>query len=494
MSIVDSQTEQFRYVRVQDDLHGMTVDGSGSLVLACSPNATRNTMHFAINGIVEDHAYGRFNFHRDGSLKGKIVVIANPAEMGVPAGFNQVDTWFRMGAKVNDDGTLTRQLNAGHANVVVPVGTKVPAGMNAVFYDGSVEGRDTAVAKTLAEQNVVQHVVGFRAWADSNEADAPKWARDTAQQIYGDNFAYIHIGMHDTSPDGNMDSVGIGNWVDQFQQAGTTMFVDDNGISRDYISAMEVRKRAHSDLTGHFVSELSSQERERCGKFYDALATKLERDMSRAHEVQAVAVTKEDVRREKFIAIEEALLGLTPSGEIYMANATAPAGMEKLRVHDFVYRLLDAEVNANTQVWIQGRTIDWQPIASSPLRDVFFEAQGNTPSGIMPPPLPVEPTMAQQANNAMLALSTAIKNNQAVNVLGELLDAAVKKTAMSCQESQTSPSEQTVRSLSHFGSTIKSIALLDGDMATLSNVESLMSKAEHEWKTIQPKQELAFSF
>lgn len=488
------KTEEFRYVRVQDDLHGMTLDASGNLLLASSPTAARNTMHFAINGIVEDHVYGHFNFHRDGSLKGKIVIIADPVEMGLPAGFNQVDTWFRMGAQTNDDGTLTRTLNAGHASVVVPVGTRVPAGVNAVFYDGTVEGRDVAVAKTLAAQNVVQHDIGFRSWTDSNEAAAPKWARETAQKIYSENAAYIHIGMHDTSPDGSMDTIGIGNWVDQFQRAGTTTFVDDNGISQNYIPAMEARKRAHSNLIGHFVSELSSQERARCGQFYDSLVSTLNRDMSRAHEVQKIAVIKEDARREKFIAIEKSLLKLTPSGEIYMANAEVPSGMEKLRVRDFVYRLLDDEVKADTKVWIHGRTIDWQPIAMSPLRDVFFEVHGQVPPVVMPPPLPVEPTMAQQAHNAMLALSTAIENNQPVNVLGELLDTAVKKTALNFQEGQASPSEQTMRSLSQFGSTIKTMALLDGDMATFANVESLMSSAENEWTTIQPKQELAFSF
>ena len=479
--------ENLRYVRVQDDLHGMDVDFDGNLVLACSPDATRNTMHFAINGVVGDHAYGRFNLHPDGSLKGKIVVIANPDEMGVPSGFNQVDTWFRMGASRNGDGTLARTLNAGHATVVVPEGVQVPQGMNAVFYDGTLPGRDAAVSKTLVEQGVVQRGIGFRSWTDSNEGDAPGWAREAANRIYSEQAGYIHVGMHDSSPDGYMDSVGIKNWVENFQRAGTTTFVDDNGISQNYIDAIESRKRANQDLVAHFVSELSPEERKRTGEFYKQLSATLDRDISRARDVQSVAMLNDNARRAKFVAMEDSLSIIAPSGEIYVANADG-SGMEKVSVRDFAYRIQDADVKADSQVWIQGRTTDWQTIGTTPLRDMVWDSLGLAkPVQGMPPPLPQEPALyvppsaQQEMVSAMRVLSDALDSNQDVGVLAVLLEDALQKTQLHSQDIQASPSQETQKSLSQFGDSIRTMALMDGDMATMVQVDALMSKAARQW-------------
>ncbi len=70
-------------VRVQDDLHGLFVDTQGNTHLKyVQPLSMRNTCHFAINGIVSDHAYGSFNETAEGDLKGKVVIIAPPRADG----------------------------------------------------------------------------------------------------------------------------------------------------------------------------------------------------------------------------------------------------------------------------------------------------------------------------------------------------------------------------------------------------------------------------
>ena len=491
MQSMAAQPENFRYVRVQDDLHGMHADASGNLVLACNPDATRNTMHFAINGVVGDHAYGRFNLHPDGSLKGKVVVIADPEEMGVPAGFNQADTWFRMGATKNDDGTLTRELNAGHATIVVPRGVEVPAGLNAVFYDGTIEGRDAAVAKTLADQQVVQRGIGFRSWTDSNEGDAPTWARDMAAQLYPKSTGDIHIGMHDSSPDDEMDTVGIENRVESFRRDGTATFVNDNGISEDYLGYIESAHKRGRGRIDAFLVGLSEDEFERCGAFYEGLRAKLDSDKKIAQGISTVVAERMQVRRELFGVIEDKLNILAPHGEIYLAKADGSA-MEKLAPRDAAYRLMDKEVASTDQVWIQGQAASWQPVLSSPLRDMFFQARGEpvpaAPTFSMPPPLP-EQSAAENAQDAMRELSMAIDRGDDSRVLAGMFEKAVKATALGCQESGANASVQTMKTLDQLGGTIKSLAIINGDMQSLEQVDVAMAVGQG----LGPKPERAFA-
>lgn len=495
MTIPSFPAEHYRYVRVQDDLHGMHADGDGRLVLTCAPDATRNTMHFAINGVVSDHAYGRFNTHRDGALKGKVVIIADPQEMGVPAGFNQADTWFRMGAQKNDDGTLTRDLNAGHATIVVPEGTSVPGGVNAVFYDGSIEGRDAAVAKTLAEQHIVQREIGFRSWKNSNEGDAPVWAKTVAAQIYPENAHQIHIGMHDASPDGYMEAVGIAARVESFRQAGRPTFVNNHGISENYIDAIENVHSKNTVLVRNFVAGLDPDERKRCGPFYERLKEKLDQDLVQAQLISAEVAVKQKAWTASFIATEDMLSTLAPHGEIYLAKANG-SGVEKVSPHDLAYRLMDRNIQASQQVWMQGQS-QWQAMAASPLRDVYYRSIGQeAPSQKLPPPLPAilppldEPqSLAQQAESAMRELRDAVEKNLDCALLGELFDTAVSKTIESVQVSGTSASAQTIDSLVYLGDTIKSLAAMDGDVATVASVDASMKTSARQ---LRPLQERAF--
>lgn len=472
---MNAAIEQLRYVRVQDDLHGMAVNDSGQVIMACNPNAIRNTMHFAINGIVSDHAYGRFNLDRDGALKGKIVVIADPSQMGVPAGFNQADTWFRMGATKDQHGALQRHLDVGCATVVVPHGMDVPAGLHAVFYDGTIEGRDAAVAQTLALQNVTQRQIGFRNWKNSNETDALAWAKDTANALYPGQAQYIHVGMHDTSPDGDLEMVGIAARVQAFRQSGETFTVNAMGVSEKHLDIIE---RAHKTGRGQldtFMVGLSDEEFERCGLFYDHLRGQLNLDMALAQQVAVEIGEKENTRRAVFANIEQGLHALAPHGEIYVADAKGE-NMTKLAPAAVARRLMDNELGITDQVWIHGQSANWQPMLQSPLRDMFYQARGEVvPKGMptlpgMPPPLPVEPT-----KDSLRVLSEAFDRGEDGQVLAELFANAVQFTASECQATGLRATHQTLESLHAFGTSIAGVALMEGDQGVLAQVEAAMA-------------------
>lgn len=502
----DATLKNCCYVRVQDDLHGMETNSTGELLVVYKKESARNTIHFAINGIVEDHAYGTFNQHPDGSLKGKIVIIANPAEMGVPSGFNQVDTWFRMGAQEQDDGTLRRQLNAGHATIVVPVGTEIPAGANAVFYDGTIAGRDAAVAKTLADKNIVQRDIGFRSWGAVNENDGLRWAGQAAAQLYPDNVQHIHIGMHDSSPDADMDTIGVGHRVQLFAETGKTTYCDDDSVDKSFMTDIEGKAQRHRERISAFLSNLSPAERTRCGAFYEGLADKLSKDLLKAREVSVVAVANENKRSLLYGAIEDQLLALAPHREIYIANKDG-SGMEKVSPEELTDRLLDRAVKTDSQAWIHGQSASWQPITASPLREAFFQSLGQVAPRLGPPLLPdiaqkekleTVQSMAQQAQEAWQDLSRAIDKNTDVGVLGEMFSTAVEKTVSSCQKGGVGISEHTAKTLAHFGDTIQSLAVMDGDMSTLAKIDAVKGYALRELypqnRSAMAESTLGFSF
>src|SRR5471032_2041741 len=105
-------------VRVQDGLHGLSVDEQG-VRLAYQRDSVRNTLHFSLNGLVGDHAYGSFNQDAQGNLKGSVVIVAPLSGLPTPAGLGQVDTWFRMDTRAAKEGeaVVERSLGVGRAIV-----------------------------------------------------------------------------------------------------------------------------------------------------------------------------------------------------------------------------------------------------------------------------------------------------------------------------------------------------------------------------------------
>lgn len=385
MNDLDLLAKSHRYVRVQDGLHGMQCSDSGHLLLGCNQESTRNTVHFAFDGLVSDHAYGRFNVHPDGSLKGKVVIVANPDEMPTPAGLNQADTWFRMSAQTDESGGMTRQLDVGKATVIAPVGVDVPAGVDVRFYDGTLKGRDAAVAQVLSDQGVQQRAIGFRSWADCSEGDSLLWALAASKQLYPRSAGHIHVGMHDTSLDGELETVGISRKIDSLRQSDGPHFTNDLGVSTRHIDDIEATRLRHIEVMDRFAQKASPEDLVRCGKFYDRLRGKLDEDLQEAHRLSGLVSLRESVRLEKFCDIENKLSGLGPSKQFHIANGDG-TGMEKLGTFELTERLVNRQVAPDCQVWIAGVSEGWQTMTHSPLRQVFSETAAPAPS--MPPPLP----------------------------------------------------------------------------------------------------------
>ena len=225
-------------VRVQDDLHGAYVNEQGNITLAYHQESTRNTAHFSLNSITADiNGYGAFNEHPDGSLKGKIVFITPLNEMKPPAGLNQIDTWFRFNVDQKQQQTL--ELGAS-AIVIVPRGTLVPEGMRALYYDGTIEGRDNKVAEYIESQGVKLEYAQTRNWSGHSQASAQQWAQEVKTQLYGPESS-IHIGSHDGSRDQELERCTVKGLIENFKKE---RFYNNGSADRDYLEVINERAQS----------------------------------------------------------------------------------------------------------------------------------------------------------------------------------------------------------------------------------------------------------
>lgn len=189
-------------VRVQDELHGARLANDGLRLPFDRKDSERNTVHFSVNSIVSDHAYGKFNENEDGSLRGKIVILADAADLPQAAGFGQVDTWFRLTSERDPkSGQVNRWLDVGGAVIVAPEGTEVPGGARAVYYQGGIEARDAAVQSVFDERGIKMEQAGFRNWLGHNWSSSERWALENAADLWGSEAKHTHLGGHDSSLD-----------------------------------------------------------------------------------------------------------------------------------------------------------------------------------------------------------------------------------------------------------------------------------------------------
>lgn len=376
------------YVRVQDDLHGLTTDPTGRVLLARAPGSSRNTIHFAVDGLVSDHAYGKFNEHSDGTLKGKIVIVADPGDLPAPAGLNQVDTWFRLGASARDTGEINRHLDVGHATLVVPQGISVPADARYVVYDGTIEGRNAAVSQVLADRGVQEQRVEFRNWRGFSESQAITWAQETAKHLYSERHGHIHIGMHDASLDGGLETVGIAEKLRSFEKAASPLFVNDHGVSIAFMDDINAKLDRDSMLIEQFFQVASPDDVERCGLFYTQLRASLAESLIDAIAVSARINSLEARRIQALCDLEDKLHQLAPRGKVYIATSDG-AVVESLNITELAERLTAKRLPASSQVWIAGHESTWQPVTLSPLKEFLLE------SGDLECPPPLRPIMLE---------------------------------------------------------------------------------------------------
>ncbi|MGT2457728.1 zincin-like metallopeptidase domain-containing protein [Cupriavidus basilensis] len=265
----------FMLVRVQDGLHGASLEGNGLyLPYSRSDEAgqVRNTMHWTVNSIVSDHAYGQFNTAADGSLKGKVVIIADPRELPAPAGLGQVDTWFRLDAR-EVDGQPARGLGVGPSAVIVaPHDVAVPAGANVLRYSGGVAERDAAVRSVLQQNGVALQGAGMWGWSEG--VDSKVWAAETVKAHYPGREADIHVGPHTGSVDERIESLRPAELVERLKTE--RLYDKDDGSQVPLVEVIKERIDEGMGLISGLQKALPDSEQARIGGFYEKLATDLE--------------------------------------------------------------------------------------------------------------------------------------------------------------------------------------------------------------------------
>lgn len=276
--------EKIAYIRVQDDLYDAHCK-DGKLFLPYKRDnefgKARNTSHWSVNSIVGDHAYGKFNENPDGSLKGKYIIIGNPKEMPVPAGLGQVDTWFRLDSKKNANGELDRGLSVGKdAVIIAPYGESVPENANVIRYDGTKEGRDSAVEKYLTENGIKLEVATQWGWQGQNSNE---WAENIAKEIYPE-ANNIHFGGHTDSIDELIETnaVRIQRSIGDFEK---DKIFNQNGVDLPLEGYIKEKIKAQEDLIQKLQSSLSNDEKNRIGNFYENLTSDLDNSKKTTSEI-----------------------------------------------------------------------------------------------------------------------------------------------------------------------------------------------------------------
>lgn len=178
-------------VRVQDQAYGMYVNADGDIILKRGDSKfRRNTCHFSVNGVVKNHVYGTFD--------GQIAIIARPQDMPIPSGVTQVDVWLHYDS--NDE------LNVGKATVAAPIGTELPSGLSARFFDGTKEhARNDCIHEILLESNIDVKKIGMWGWEGVSIDEQFQWSDEYINQYYSDVGKNIQRCAHSNSIEGNLE-------------------------------------------------------------------------------------------------------------------------------------------------------------------------------------------------------------------------------------------------------------------------------------------------
>ena len=352
-------------VRVQDSLHEAFFGPGGLTLPYRREGQDRNTLHFSVNSIVQDHPYGSFNLDSHGELKGKIVLLADPREMSLPAGLSQVDTWYRLSADRDEkDGKVNRYLTLGHPTIVAPKGTAIPEGANAIFYNGGIQERDAAVKLFFDAHQFSLKPAGMRAWRGETEDTALQWAQRMATSLYGKEALHVHTGTHDASLDANLESMSVSGLVASLKGQ---WLAEQDGIQTPYIALVENKHDSSISALQQFLEELSPSERQRIGPHYENQIAKLNADLTEARNLDVS--WKAAMRTNNMNGICAELDTLPGKGDFFLAQKDKQ-GFEQLDSTTMACRIADEKVNIHQSIWREGLTIDWTPISATPMARV----------------------------------------------------------------------------------------------------------------------------
>ncbi len=375
-------------VRLQDGLHGLYTDGNGVVHLPFKrDDKDRNTLHFSLNCVVGNHVYGTFTEENpDGSLslgnKGSVVILSPLNEMPVPAGFNQVDTWFRLSAEKNADGTLVRSLPVGRATVVAPQGTQIPGGVNALFYDpaGGVAARDAVVSDYFAQAGVPQYETSLRSWNCDSEGEARIWAKNTAKVLYPDHAINIHCDMHDSSIDNVIESFGAGGLLPNFR-GGNRLYETSTGVDASRLEVISARATKKIAQITEFLK--TAPDIDRSLPFYEHLIAK-----ENAYLAEARILDAKLEAEQKPSIIQSALSEVRGQGAFFLQSSPNSTEHIQMTANELAGSLVRGEIESSRKIWRSGMSDQWETVKKSDVGRALgydFEYKKNP---VPPPPPP----------------------------------------------------------------------------------------------------------
>lgn len=349
--------EPLRFVRVQEQLHDMKCDSEGNLTVVYDNTKERNTIHFTINSIVEDHSYGKFNYDTDGNFKGKVIIIADPDQMPTPAALNQVDTWFRYGL---DQNTNERVLNVGKATLVIPEGMPAPENANILRYDGTEKHRNEVVEQHLNSLNIKKHSCLMRHWSDYGFTDSMNWAEDVAKNKYPNQNVFV--GMHDGSIDSYLEQDFVRQKLKDLR-SGERYFSRESGAEMLIVDEIETVNSKKIEKLEIFLSDLSSSERERVGLFYEK---KIEQALSETKEAKKL---NESIMYESHVNhLNKTVDSFPGEGQFYIGKlgATTPIIISAEQLKEMI---INNDIKKDDKIWRSGYSSEWTIISKSHLRE-----------------------------------------------------------------------------------------------------------------------------
>jgi hypothetical protein len=188
-------------VRVQNGVDGIQSNGR-NLILNHDMNnsdSVRNTMHFALNGHVNNHAYGEF----DSANFALITNLKQTAQENQISGLSASDTWFHSNQNkfvlpnatliAPEDAVLPDTLNNENINIV-----RFKLGENP---EETLSNRNLAISEELKARNVPEFQVGMHNWNGHrlSEMDQVKLSNSLG-------FSDPLPNNHSTSVDGQLES------------------------------------------------------------------------------------------------------------------------------------------------------------------------------------------------------------------------------------------------------------------------------------------------
>lgn len=393
------KNDLLRFIRVQEELHDMRSDSEGNLTVVYDDSKERNTIHFSVNSIVEDHSYGKFNYDSHGNFKGKVVIIADPEEMMVPTALNQVDTWFRYGI---DKQTQEKVLDIGKAVLVIPEGMIAPDNANVLRYDGTEKHRNEVVEQHLNSLNIERQYCLMRNWTGEDLSSSIKWSEEVIKKNYpGED---IFIGMHDGSIDSKLESGSMKAYLNYLKN-GERYHAEDSGVETLIVEKIEKRNTVKIERLQNFINELNPQEKERIGEYYEKKIVEALSEIKEAKTLDATIRYDLDIK-----SLREEINKYPGEGLFYIAKpgATTPIMLTNNQFHEMI---VTQELKNEDRIWRSGYKSDWEPLGKSKLKD-YIES-------ISKPESTQDSSIRVEAPS-LVSVENILENTKPQNVLGNI--------------------------------------------------------------------------